>query len=69
MVFLLGCLTGLFVGVTFMWIMTKKPESASGTFCIDFSDPMKDVCTLKLEQDINDIYNKERIVLNVETHK
>ena len=66
--FLLGCLVGLLIGVTFMQIIIKKPEEASGTFYIDFSDPVKDVCRLDLEKDINDIYNKPHIVLNVETH-
>lgn len=65
--FLLGLFLGLCVGAMLMRIVTEKPEKPSGTFYMDFSDPMKDVCRLELSEDINDIYGREYIVLQVET--
>ena len=59
-------LIGLFVGGLLYWLFFdhKKP---SGTFIMDFSDPNKDVCRLELDEDINDIYTKKKIILNVKT--
>lgn len=59
-------LIGIFVGGLLYWLFFdhKKP---SGTFIMDFSDPNKDVCRLELNEDINDIYGKKRIILNVKT--
>lgn len=57
---------GIFVGALLFYIFIERPKP-SGTFIIDFSDPAKDVCRLDLEEDINDIWNKKRIVLNVKT--
>lgn len=57
---------GIFVGGLLYWLFAnhKKP---SGTFVIDFSDPLKDICRLELEEDINRIWEKKRIILNVKT--
>lgn len=59
-------LIGIFVGGLLYWLIFcyKKP---SGTFIIDFSDPTKDVCRLELDEDINDIYTKKRILLKIKT--
>lgn len=60
-------LIGIFVGGLLYWLFAnqKKP---SGTFVIDFSDPLKDICRLELEEDINRIWTKKKIVLNVKTY-
>ena len=59
-------LIGIFVGGLLFWLLFdhKKP---SGTFIMDFSDPNKDICRLDLDEDLNDIYSKKRITLNVKT--
>ena len=61
-------LIGIFVGGLLYWLFFehKKP---SGTFIMDFTDPDKDVCRLDLDEDLNDIYKKKQILLNVETHE
>ena len=58
---------GIFVGGLLFWLFIdrKKP---SGTFVIDFSDPLKDVCRLELDESINDIYHKKNILLKVKTY-
>ena len=58
---------GIFVGGLLFWIFVdrKKPD---GRFIIDFSDPMKDVCRLELDKNINDIYPLKQIVLTVKTY-
>lgn len=61
---------GIFIGGLLCWLFTdhRKPK-ASGTFFIDFSDPLKDICRLELDEDINDIWNKKQIILNVKTRE
>ena len=59
-------LIGIFVGGLLYWLIFCYKKS-SGTFIIDFSDPTKDVCRLELDEDINDIYTKKRILLNIKT--
>lgn len=64
-------IVGLIFGgiVMFMCGPRKKTKmNPSGTFVIDFSNPMKDVCRFELAEDLNSIYTKKQILLNVETH-
>lgn len=62
----------LFIGIAIGTVITylafcRKPEPV-GTFLIDFSDPAKDVCRLEFDVDINDIYERKQVVLNVVTY-
>lgn len=59
-------LIGIFVGAFLYWVFCER-KKPSGTFVIDFTDPKKDVCRLELDEDINDIYGKKYIMLNVKT--
>ena len=63
--FLAGALIGLIVHIT----SKHKVPKVSGTFIMDFSDPLKDVCRLDLEEDLNSIYVKDYIVLKVDSHE
>lgn len=63
MEFLIGIVVGALI--CFAFVEVKKP---SGSFVIDLSDSAKDVCTLNLYEDINDIYRKKHIVLKVKTN-
>lgn len=64
--FLIGFVFGLFsIGLIVYFIHKRKKPS--GSFVIDFSDPMKDVCRLELDESIDRIYEKKRIVLNIKT--
>lgn len=60
LVFLIGFIGG--IALSYIFHRRKKP---SGTFVLDFSDPMKDVCRLELEDSLDDIYNKKEIVFTV----
>lgn len=60
-------LIGIFIGALLYYVFSERKRT-SGTFIIDFSDPAKDVCRLELSEDINAIYSKKQIILNVETH-
>lgn len=71
---LVGILTGLFVGIAvtclffYIWNKGKQRKTpVSGRFVIDFSDPMKDICRLELDEDLNSIYIKNRISLDIVT--
>lgn len=62
--FILG---GLIVFLISLLRYSRRPKP-SGTFIIDFSDPMTDVCKLELSEGLNTIYQKKQIVLNIETY-
>lgn len=64
--FLSGCLIGILV--SYICSKLHKPKT-SGTFVMDFSDPTKDVCRLVLEEDLNDVYTKKYMILQIETHE
>ena len=59
-------LIGIFVGLLLCYAFGTRKKT-SGTFVIDFTDPVKDVCRLELEEDINDIYMRKQIILKVKT--
>lgn len=59
---LIGCFVGISVTLLFSQIQLRKP---SGTFVIDLSDPMKDVCRLELDESLDTISMRKRITLNV----
>lgn len=60
-------IVGIFVGVALYYISAER-KAISGEFIIDFSDPMKDVCTFVLHEDINIIYEKKQILLDVKAY-
>lgn len=62
---------GLFVGGLMFWLFfdRKKSTKPSGTFIIDFSDPVKDVCRIELDESLDNIYTKKEIVLRVKTYE
>ena len=62
-IFIVGIIVGLILH--YIFANRKKP---SGQFVIDLSDPLKDVCTFVLYEDINDIYEKKQILLDVKTY-
>lgn len=66
MEFLIGVFVGLFVCGILCYIFLKR-KKPSGTFVMDFSDPMKDICKLELDEDLDTIYKKKQIILNVKT--
>lgn len=61
-------LIGIFVGGLLFWLFVdhKKP---SGKIIIDFRDVAKTPLTLKLDEHIDDIYQKKSILLKVETYE
>lgn len=61
-------IVGLIVGALVAHIYYSR-QKASGTFVIDFSDPMKDVCRFEMDESLDSIYEKKRIVLDVRTYE
>ena len=61
-------IVGIWVGLLLFYVfgVRKKP---SGTFVIDLRDPEKDVCRLEMDDSLNDIYAKKRIILNVRVYE
>ena len=59
-------LIGIFVGALLFYVFGER-KKPSGTFIIDLSDPMKDICRLELDENLNDVYGKKQIILNVKT--
>ena len=65
-------LIGIFVGFISCGILVciafrLDRKKSSGTFIIDFSDPMKDICRLELSESIDSIYEKKEIKLDIKT--
>ena len=60
--FVIGIVVGIVLSYIFIQFTKKEP---SGTFVIDLSDPMKDVCRLELDENIESIYTKKQIILNI----
>ena len=60
--FVIGIVVGIIVSYIFFQFTKREP---SGTFVIDLSDPMKDVCKLELEEDLETIYKKKYMILNI----
>lgn len=70
MEFVIGVIIGFLIGATSFKLYTdKKNKRVSGSFIMDFTDPMKDICRLELEESLDSIYSKKRISLNVITHE
>ena len=70
MEFVIGVIVGFLIGATsFKLYIDKKNKKVSGSFIMDFTDPMKDICRLELEESLDSIYSKKRISLNVITHE
>lgn len=59
---------GILIGALIFWLFAdrKKP---SGSFIIDFSDPLKDVCKLELDESLDSVYTKKEIILKVKTYE
>ena len=64
MEFLIGILV-----VALLYYVFGERKKASGTFVIDLRDPEKDVCRMEMDESLNDIYEKKRIVLNVRVYE
>lgn len=70
MEFVIGIIVGFLIGATsFKLYIDKKNKKVSGSFIMDFTDPMKDICRLELEESLDSIYSKKRISLNVIAHE
>ena len=55
---------GFFVGGLLFWLFFERKKPV-GTFIIDFSDVDKDMCTLQLDKNLNELYLKKHILLRV----
>lgn len=55
---------GILIGGLLFWLFFER-KKPSGTFVIDLTDPTKDVCRFEMDESLNSIYTKKRIVLNV----
>ena len=61
-------LIGILVGALLYYVFGER-KKASGTFVIDLRDPEKDICRMEMDESLNDIYEKKRIVLNVRVYE
>lgn len=59
-------LIGIFVGVTMTLIFSNvRRRKPSGSFVIDMTDPMKDLCKLELGESLDAICMRKQITFNV----
>lgn len=59
---------GIFVGAMIYHVIVGRKRPV-GTFVMDFTDPLKDVCRLELDRDLNEIYSKKHIYLQVKVYE
>lgn len=67
----MNILIGILVGITvssILFIIFLRSKKVSGSFIIDFTDPMKDVCRIELEEDLDAICKKKQIIFKVKTY-
>lgn len=55
---------GILVGLLLYYVFGNRKKS-SGTFVIDTTDPMKDICRFEMDESLNSIYSKKQIILKV----
>lgn len=55
---------GIFVGALLFWLFFGH-KKASGTFVIDFSDPAKDICRFDMNESLDTMCKKKRVIFNV----
>ena len=67
MEYLIFLVAGIIVGSVITYFTINKNVKPSGTFVIDLSDPMKDICTFEMDESLDSIYSKKQIILNVKT--
>lgn len=68
MEYLFVLFVGILLGGLITYFAITKMIKPSGTFVIDLSDPMKDVCRFEMDESLDSIYSKKYIVLNVKTY-
>lgn len=55
---------GIIVGAILLYVFGNR-KKVSGTFVIDTTDPMKDICRFEMDDSLNEIYSKKHIWLKV----
>ena len=68
LLFMVIGVVGVIIGFWLTLFVTKKHDKPSGTFVIDLTDPMKDICRFELDESLESIYSKTQITLNVKTY-
>lgn len=68
MYYLLAALIGNIFGGVITYLIISKNKKPSGSFVIDISDPMRDICRLELDESLESIYSKDQIILNVKKY-
>lgn len=68
MEYLIWILIGVVLGGIAMYFTIINRSKPSGTFVIDLSDPMKDICRIEMDESLDSIYTKKRIILKVKTY-
>ena len=55
---------GILIGLLLYYVFGAR-KKISGTFVIDTTDAMKDICSLDLHESLNSIYSKKQIIFDV----
>lgn len=66
--YLVCIIIGMIIGGGITYFTIVSEHKPSGTFVIDVSDPMKDICRFEMDESLDSIYVKKRITLNVRTY-
>lgn len=66
--FLIGIFVGLSVASLLWYCLLKKRMKTIGTFVMDFTDPLKDVCRIELHENLNSLYSKKLVTFRVKVY-
>lgn len=55
---------GILIGLLLYYVFDTRKKT-SGTFVIDTTDAMKDICRFEMDESLNSIYSKKQITLKV----
>lgn len=66
--FMIVGVVGVIIGFWLTSYVLAADNKPSGTFVIDLTDPMKDVCRFEMDESLESIYSKTQITLNVKTY-
>lgn len=66
--YLVCIIIGMIIGGGITYFTIVSEHKPSGTFVIDVSDPMKDICRFEMDESLDSIYVKKQITLNVRTY-
>lgn len=56
---------GVLLGIFLYWLTKTLTRKIGGRFVINQSDPLKDICTLELTEDLDEVIKHKELILKI----